>query len=291
MSSLVYTDLYGTHDLVDKAIKGIQHAARKNKLCVRFSGGKDSVVTEDLFKKAGVEYQTIYSKTTVDPPEVLAFIKKYYPQVTWDIPRQSMFQLIVKKGFPPTRLCRYCCREFKERNVCPKGSDVFTCTGIRWQESKKRGKRSMYETCMLSKGLIFYHPIIDWSDTNVWDYISEHRLPYLSLYDEGFERVGCVGCPMTSSKKMEREFRRWPNFEKAYLWAFEKMLEGRNFDKWKSSFDVMDWYIHGAEARYQQLEGQLSMFKGEYYEYWEAGDIADELTTDDARTILLGNAA
>lgn len=89
---------------------------------------------------------------------------------------------------------------------------------------------------------------MNWSDEQVWDFIRAERIPYCQLYDEeGITRIGCVGCPLASSSKILAEFKRWPQFEKAYLWAFEKMLEGRSFDKWKTKFDVMDWYIYGAE--------------------------------------------
>ena len=163
-------------------------------------------------------------------------------------PRISMFQLIIKKGFPPTRVCRYCCQEFKERNVCGKGDGLLTVTGVRKAESPRRESRAKYETCQADRGVNFYHPIVNWSDEQVWDFIRAERIPYCQLYDEeGITRIGCVGCPLASSSKILAEFKRWPQFEKAYLWAFEKMLEGRSFDKWKTKFDVMDWYIYGAE--------------------------------------------
>ena len=140
-----------------------------------------------------------------------------------------MFQLIIKKGFPPTRLCRYCCQEFKERNVCGRSGSLLTLTGVRKEESPKRKSRAKYESCQADKGVNFFHPIINWSDEQVWDFIQAEHIPYCSLYDEGFTRIGCVGCPLASTAKILAEFKRWPNFERAYLWAFEKMLEGRDF--------------------------------------------------------------
>ena len=95
------------------------------------------------------------------------------------------------------------------------------------------------------------------------------HIPYCQLYDEeGITRIGCVGCPLASSSKILAEFKRWPQFEKAYLWAFEKMLEGRSFDKWKTKFDVMDWYIYGAEEDCREVaaEGQISLFEHDYFD-------------------------
>ena len=81
-------------------------------------------------------------------------------------------------------------------------------TGIRAQESAKRKGRKMVETCYLDSTKRFVHPIIDWSTADVWAYIHDRKLPYCSLYDEGFDRLGCVLCPMT--RDIERQMARWP---------------------------------------------------------------------------------
>lgn len=102
----------------------------------------------------------------------------------------------------------------------------------------------------------------------MWDFIRSEHLPYCSLYDEdGIDRIGCVGCPLASSNKIVSEFKRWPQFEKAYLWAFERMLEGRSFDKWKTKYDVMDWYIYGAEASCNAAADrfQFDLFNEDYF--------------------------
>lgn len=266
MSSLLVDTLEGPVDIVGKAIKELQNEAKFHSLCGRFSGGKDSIVLRHLCRLAGVPCEFHFSRTSVDPPELLSYISRWHPDVVRHSPTETMFQKIIRKGFPPTRICRYCCQDFKERNVCPKSEQTLTLTGIRKEESRKRRTRSKYELCQLSKGVVFFHPVIDWSEEQIWDFIELERLPYCSLYDEGFTRIGCVGCPMTSSGNMVREFTRWPNFEKAYLWAFERMLEGRHFDRWKTKYDVLEWYIFGIQKQCEQLEGQITFYDAEYYE-------------------------
>ena len=71
------------------------------------------------------------------------------------------------------------------------------------------------------------NPIIDWTDVEVWEFIREYNVPYCSLYDDGFKRLGCIGCPMGSKEQREREFERWPKYKALYLKAFEKMIENR----------------------------------------------------------------
>ncbi len=75
---------------------------------VGFSGGKDSIVTLRLCHLAGVRHRAFYSCTRIDPPEVMRFIKKEYPQVTWLYPKKSFYQYLQEKS-PPLRTMRWCC--------------------------------------------------------------------------------------------------------------------------------------------------------------------------------------
>ena len=106
-----------------------------------FSGGKDSVVIKALADMAGVKYDAHYNVTSVDPPELVRFIKENYPDVASDIPRYpstglpvTMWNLIPRQSIPPTRIARYCCRYLKERG----GDGRMTITGVRWAESTNR---------------------------------------------------------------------------------------------------------------------------------------------------------
>ena len=71
------------------------------------------------------------------------------------------------------------------------------------------------------------NPIIDWTTDEVWEFIKEYKIPYCSLYDEGFKRLGCIGCPMGTKKMREYEFERWPKYKNLYMIAFEKMIAHR----------------------------------------------------------------
>jgi len=162
---------------------------------------------------------------------------------------------------------------------------------VRKAESPRRESRAKYETCQADRGVTFYHPIVNWSGEQVWDFIRAERIPYCQLYDEeGITRIGCVGCPLASSSKILAEFKRWPQFEKAYLWAFEKMLEGRSFDKWKTKFDVMDWYIYGAEEDCREVaaEGQISLFEHDYFDQLGIDGDIYRPTVEQARELIEG---
>lgn len=248
--SLTYQTLDGeTVDKVSVSIARIREFEPAEGYYVAFSGGKDSIVTLDIVRRAGVKYDAHMNLTPVDPPEVVAFVREHYPDVTLDRPRLSMFALIVKKRMPPTRLIRYCCAELKERG----GKGRVVVTGIRWAESNKRRTRRMVEVCQNDSTKTFLHPIIDWSSEDVWQYIREQGLAYPSPYDEGYTRIGCIMCPMQGPKGMQKDAEKYPWHYRAYLKAFDKMLDAmRARDMsirldWRDAEEVMAWWITGKQ--------------------------------------------
>lgn len=72
-----------------------------------FSGGKDSVVLYDLALKSGVKFQSYYSRTGIDPPEVIKFIDQFYPIVKHIRPSQSFFNKMNEWSYP-TKFARWC---------------------------------------------------------------------------------------------------------------------------------------------------------------------------------------
>ena len=273
--------LFGIRDKVDTALQRLKAFEPPEGYYLAFSGGKDSQCVYHLCKEAGVKFDAHYSLTTVDPPEVIYFIREHYPDVVVVTPELSMWQLIVKKGMPPTRKVRYCCDELKEGG----GRGRFAVTGVRWEESTRRKNnrgllelnnytkgyiklmndndeaRRMVEACAM-KSMHTLNPIIDWTKEDVWEYLNTRKIPHCCLYDEGFERIGCIGCPLAGSDQMRFEFARYPKYEQAYLRAFEKMLQvreqnGKPYQKWKTGEDVMRWWL--CEEKQQKVDGnQLS---------------------------------
>lgn len=236
---LIEHNLFGTVDKVANAIALLKQHEPPEGYYLCFSGGKDSVVIYDLAVKAGVKFDAHHNITTVEPPELMKFIRDHYPNVINDHPPRSMFQLIIKNKIPPLRFVRYCCAELKERG----GHGRVKITGIRSEESPRRAKRPQIDTYRKSK---FVHAIKDWSVEEVWQYIRENNLPYCKLYDEGFHRIGCVLCPFENFQAVQRDLERFPAIVDYYRRACRKSFQ-LNRDKireWTSGDDMFDWWIN-----------------------------------------------
>lgn len=254
-------NIYGM-DKVEVSIERFKAFEPEEGYFLAFSGGKDSCVIKALADMANVKYDAHYTVTSVDPPELVRFIKEKHPDVSMDIPRYpdnykneklrgkqiTMWNLIPEKKMPPTRIVRYCCAELKE----PHGEGRFVVTGVRHAESAKRRSRGGLELAEKKSHRMknydpdeptkemFYHcqiyarkmlnPIIDWTEEDVWEFIHKYNIPYCSLYDEGWKRLGCIGCPMGTAEHRKREFKKWPKYRTAYIHAFDKMIAKRNED-------------------------------------------------------------
>lgn len=280
---------------VENAIKRLQSFEPPEGYYVAFSGGKDSQCIYHLCQMAGVKFDAHYNVTSVDPPELVQFIKRQYPEVIFDLPRYAdgsritMWTLIPKKGMPPTRIVRYCCEELKESN----GEGRVVVTGVRWAESARRkashnvasikGKpkatekmaqefgadyrinksgalvlnddndpaRRMVENCYRTQKVLV-NPIVDWETEDVWTYLNDIvKVPHCHLYDQGYKRLGCIGCPMNTNAAAELE--RWPKYKALYLRAFARMIKAReeagkdnlHQKDWSTPEKVMEFWLQG----------------------------------------------
>ena len=109
-----------------------------------------------------------------------------------------------------------------------------------------RENAKMGETCYKLHSATV-NPIIDWDDSEVWEFIREYKIPYCNLYDKGYKCLGCIGCPMSSKQK--EEFENYPKYKNLYLLAFQKMLDKRkerniiNKSGWETPEEVMNWWL------------------------------------------------
>lgn len=293
-------------DKEKKAIERIRIASEmslhyyKKPLVCTYSGGKDSDVMLELFKRSGIPFEVHNSHTTADAPQTIRHIKEVFRELelkgikcdiekpTYQGKPTSMWQLIPQKLMPPTRVVRYCCSVLKETGC----ADRYIATGVRWDESTNRSKREEFEKtghtknggekftmamlmndndsrrrvselCM-QKNKMIVNPIIDWTHSDIWEFIHSENIETCELYQCGYDRVGCIGCPM-AGKKRYKEFSDFPKYKELYIHAFDRMLEERKRrgkeNEWESGYDVFLWWMED-----ENVKGQMSLFDDGFIE-------------------------
>jgi len=254
-------DLFGVEtDKIQIAIERLKTFEPPEGYYLAFSGGKDSVVIKALADIAGVKYDAHYNMTTIDPPELVQFIKSEHPDVELVLPEEPFLRQLETRGFP-LRHRRWCCEEYKERG----GLGRIVVTGIRWAESTNRASRKMVESCYKDTTKRYINPVIDWSDGEVWEFIKSYNIPYCELYDQGFKRIGCLFCPFASTKQRKYEVFRYPKIASAFIRAFRQLYKNRrkvnnpSVDRWKDGDAMFTWWLGAGKSK--QHPDQLALFE------------------------------
>lgn len=205
----------------------------------------------------------------------------------------SMWTLIPQKKMPPTRIVRYCCAELKETST----PNRMAVLGVRSTESTKRQGRDVFGVrggslrqatffsldhtsevfresleikddvwdCTLIKNMKAHNdtvvnPIYEWSDRDIWEYIRHEGIKVNPLYEQGYRRIGCIGCPMATYTEKQKDFARYPAYRRNYIKAFERLIKTRKDQgmdvAWSSGEEVMDWWI---EKNRHEIKGQMSI--------------------------------
>ena len=253
-------------ELIRKAEKLALIYDSENGFYNTFSGGKDSQALYYIVKMSGVKFQTYMSLTSIDPADVVRFVKTQYPSVIRHKPQISIYKKAVEIGLLPTMTKRWCCKEYKEIG----GAGKVKLIGIRSEESVKRSKRNEVEVsakkfsgnidefkewsnkqierkkkrtsknqdefsvkndneirCINGKDSIIISPIFDWTQKDVWYFLNNIiKAPHCNLYDEGQERIGCIMCPMASLKQIKKDIEKFPYVRKKWIETIKEIRGG-----------------------------------------------------------------
>lgn len=104
---------------------------------------------------------------------------------------------------------KLCCsiRKVEPLKLAFSGLDAWV-SGIRRGQAPTRKDMQMVEWDN-NYNLIKINPLIDWSESQVWDYVHNNSVPYNRLHDKGFPSIGCQPCTRAIMKGEDIRAGRW----------------------------------------------------------------------------------
>ncbi|MHA1229268.1 MAG: phosphoadenosine phosphosulfate reductase domain-containing protein [Candidatus Helarchaeota archaeon] len=187
-------------------MKGVKNLYKDLDVTVPFSGGKDSLVTVALTKKALEDFTVNFVRSEIEFPETNEYVKNCIEKLGLldkyiELYEPQNLKKISSLLGPPQIDNKWCCKIYKfgptnklYREHFPNGCLSFV--GLRSYESNSRTLNYRININPWLPNAISVHPIYDWNALMIWLYIFKNKLPINPVYEiYGRERVGCWICP------------------------------------------------------------------------------------------------
>ncbi len=189
------------------------------KVALASSFGAEDVVLIDMFVKIDPKARVFTLDTgrlNEETYEVMDKIRaKYKIQIESYFPDASAVEKLERvKGFYSFRESvenrLECCHIRKveplKRALAGLGAWI---TGQRREQSVTRADLKKLETDKAHGGILKINPLADWSESQIWAYIKEYRVPYNRLHDTGYPSVGCAPCTRAVKPGKDVRSGRW----------------------------------------------------------------------------------
>lgn len=178
---------------------------------------EDQVITDIIFRNdldidiftldTGRMFPETYTTFQKTLDKYQKSIKVYFPDAN------EVERLMTEKGaysfYDSVENRKQCCeiRKVKPLKRALKGKTIWI-TGIRSEHSQNRTEMQKIEWDA-ANNITKIHPLLHWSNDDVWTYIKANNVPYNGLHEKGFISIGCQPC--TRAVKEGEDFRagRW----------------------------------------------------------------------------------
>lgn len=167
------------------------------KIALAWTGGKDSTTTLHLLRDlcgGQVPIPVLNIDTSAKFKEIYEFRDRVAQE--WQI------NLVIERNEEAIKEIKIaankeeCCLRLKAdviANAIRKFGWQALITGMRWDEQPERGKED-YFSPRENPDHMRVHPILHFTEMDIWQYIKDNDLPYCSLYRQGYRSLGCEPC-------------------------------------------------------------------------------------------------
>ncbi len=178
-----------------------------DRIAVAWTGGKDSTLLLWLWRQWLIdngrarpeEVRALSVDTGLKFPETIAFREDMARR--WQVAVHVFRPQTDLESYPVAEDVVQCCRDLK---IAPlqeglRALDIAVLlTGLRRDEHPSRSQRAAKEACDRPSHLRV-HPLLAWTEMDVWAMHIQTGIPYCSLYDHGYRSLGCQPCTRCDS--------------------------------------------------------------------------------------------
>lgn len=221
---------------------------------ISYSGGKDSLATLILVKKALGNVPLLFADTGLEFPETYDNVREVashfgLPVITAR-GSEAFWESFLTRG-PPARDFRWCCQAAKlgpvEKVIRSTWGKCLSFIGQRKFESSRRMASQRVWRNPHINVQVSAAPIHNWTALHVWLYLFREKAPYNRLYSEGMDRIGCFMCPSCDLAVIRHVISRYP-----FLWEkWDAMLKN-----WQQARGLPDSWLENAGWRVRGVTGE-----------------------------------
>ena len=180
-------------------------------------GAEDMVLT-DLINRHQLDIEMFSLDTGRLPQETYDLMQAV--RAHYHIPLQIFFpntgqieEYVAQNGvngfYDSVELRKRCCyiRKVEPLNRALQGKRAWV-TGIRREQAATRSNLT-YSSFDKEHQIQKFSPLIEWSSTQVWEYIKQNDVPYNKLHDQFYPSIGCAPCSRAVTPGEDVRAGRW----------------------------------------------------------------------------------
>ncbi len=154
-----------------------------------------------------------------------------YRDSRWDVfARQNIRMLPVEDP----NLCCYLHKVQPMQNAL-KGFKAWI-SGIRRDQTAVRANAKILE--LQDDGLLKINPLLNWTKTDVKNYMEEYNLPNHPLYEKGYRSVGCAPCTVAIGVNDDERAGRWAGRGKVECGLHTAMFSKKDISEAQNEFQM-----------------------------------------------------
>jgi phosphoadenosine phosphosulfate reductase len=216
--SLIASVSVKTGDVLALLKSAIAEFGNSHEVTFANSMGAEDMMLTDLILRENLPIEIFSLDTGRLPAETYNLISEV--EKTYNTRLKIMFPLAdtvenyvrihgINAFYESVDLRKACChmRKVEPLQRALKGKKAWV-TGMRAQQSATRTELPLRQFDQ-ANGLEKFNPLSDWSEQEIWAYISMHKVPYNTLHDQFYPSIGCAPCTRAVALGEDVRAGRW----------------------------------------------------------------------------------